>query len=135
MWREVKRPLLLRPPVRLTGSIRDFSGFSFVISSNPGVCLKRCVGVRGRKFLSAMVSCPSLYEIDFLAFGERHDRLLPVDPASKISPALTLLLPSVLTSVHPNDFLAENILDRLLDLEFVCPRINAENVLIILVTE
>src|ERR1700730_2062466 len=131
MWREVKRPLLLRPPVRLTGSIRDLSGFSFVISSNPGVCLKRWVGVRGLKFFSAMFACPSLYEIDFLALGERHDRLLPMDPPSKISPTFALLLSSVLTSVHSNDFLAENILDRLLDLQFVRTRIDPENVLII----
>ena len=48
MWREVMRPLLLRPPVFFSVSTSDFSGFDFVISSKAGVCLVRWTGVSGR---------------------------------------------------------------------------------------
>ena len=39
MW-----PLLLRPPVRFLGSVSDFSGRCFVISSNVRAVMKRRPG-------------------------------------------------------------------------------------------
>jgi hypothetical protein len=44
----------LRPPFFLTDSVRLFSGFDFVTSSNEGLVMKRRPGVVGLYFLRAM---------------------------------------------------------------------------------
>ena len=48
------RPLLLRPPVFLIGSVRLFSGRDFVTSSNEETVMKRRPGLVGLYFFSAM---------------------------------------------------------------------------------
>jgi hypothetical protein len=53
-WRVVIRPLLFRPPVFFSGSVRLFSGFVFVTSSNEETDMKRRPGLVGLYFFSAM---------------------------------------------------------------------------------
>ena len=56
--RLVMRPRLLRPPLFLFDSIRDFSGRDLVISSKDETVLKRNPGVIGRKDLTAISMLP-----------------------------------------------------------------------------
>src|SRR3954453_23627727 len=53
-WRVVMRPLLLRPPVLLSGSTSDFSGAFLVTSSNEETAMKRRPGLVGLYFLTAI---------------------------------------------------------------------------------
>ena len=48
------RPLTLRPPVFFIGSVSDFSGSVFVISSNVETDMKRRPGDVGLYFFSAI---------------------------------------------------------------------------------
>ena len=54
MKRTVMRPRLSRPPVFLRGSVSDFSGVAFVISSKVRLVMKRVPGDVGLNFLSAI---------------------------------------------------------------------------------
>src|ERR1700719_1991903 len=55
-WREVLRPLALRPPVFLRPSTRLFSGSDFVISAKSGYVEKRRPGLVGLGLRMAMVT-------------------------------------------------------------------------------
>src|SRR5438876_9055632 len=127
MWRDVSRPKLLRPPVFFFGSTRRFAGLHFVISPKPGSDLKRSVGVSGRKFFRAILN-----QIDFFSFFQRHDRFFPMRLASIIGATLPFLFAGVITSVYIDNFLLEQTLDRVLDLNFVRTRTDAEDILILL---
>ena len=54
MKRTVMRPRLSRPPVFLRGSVSDFSGLAFVMSSKVRLVLKRVPGEVGLNFFSAI---------------------------------------------------------------------------------
>src|ERR1041385_6925349 len=129
MCRDVSRPRLLRPPLFFFDSRRVLSGRHFVISSKAGSDLKRSVGVSGRNSFSA-ITFPS-DKIDLLAFFQGHDCFLPSRPSSQRSPHASLLA-GVITSVHVYYFLLEQPLNRVLDLNLVCIRTDAEDVLILL---
>src|ERR1700677_1705634 len=131
MWREVNRPLLLRPPLRFLTSRSDFSGLLFVISSKDGSALKRDAGVRGLNVLSAIKLC----QVDFLASLKGDDRLFPVRGAGVGCGALALFLAVVVRGVHGDHGLAEELLDGSLDLRFVGARAHAEDVLVQLFAE
>jgi hypothetical protein len=47
-------PWLLRPPLFFKVTVSDFSGLLFVISANVGASLKRCPGVVGFNFFTAI---------------------------------------------------------------------------------
>src|SRR5205823_11284481 len=69
MW-----PLLLRPPVRRSGSSSDFSGSPFVTSAKSETERNRVPGVIGRNCRMPM---SALEHGDRVAFFECDDRLLP----------------------------------------------------------
>src|SRR5712691_1486091 len=69
MW-----PLLLRPPVRRSGSSSDFSGSLFVTSAKSETERNRVPGVIGRNCRMPM---SALEHGDRVAFFECDDRLLP----------------------------------------------------------
>src|SRR5271154_285817 len=112
MWREVNRPLLLRPPLRFLTWSRDFSGLLFVISSKAGNALKREAGVRGLNVLSAIKLC----QVDFVACLQRDDRFFPVSRAAVGSLTLAFLLAVVIRGVHGNHSLSEKLFHGGLDL-------------------
>src|SRR5947208_12903502 len=58
-WREVLRPLLLRPPDLLRPSVRDFSGSSRVTSAKSGYVANRRPGLVGLGLRMAMAYRPS----------------------------------------------------------------------------
>src|SRR3954468_7621109 len=127
MCREVKRPLLFRPPLLFFTSVKLLCGlFAEVTSVKAGSDLKRRTGVSGRKLLSAI----KLDEIDLLALLQGYDRFLPMWFAAEISAAFALLFARVIGGIHRHDLLVEEPLDRLFDLDLVCARRNAEHVLV-----
>src|SRR5438067_4197101 len=133
MWRAVSRPLLFRPPLRFLTSVRLLCGlFALVTSVKAGSDLKRRTGVNGLKVLRAI---RDLHEIDLLALLQRHDRLLPMRLPSKVGATFALLFPGVVAGVHGDDRLAEQPLDRLLDLDLVGAGRNAEHVLVVLLAQ
>src|SRR5206468_4756030 len=69
MW-----PLLLRPPVRRSGSSNDFSGSLFVISAKSETERNRVPGVIGR---NCRMPISALEHGDRVAFFECDDRLFP----------------------------------------------------------
>ncbi len=56
-------------------------------------------------------------------------------PPTEIGSAFPLLFSGVLGGIDTNNLLPEEFLDGLLDLELVCPWIDAENVLVMLFSE
>src|SRR5437016_6787896 len=133
IWRDVSRPKLLRPPVFFFGATRRFAGLAFVISSKPGSDLNRSVGVSGRKFFRAITG-PCSHQIDLLALCQRHDCLFPMRTASQRS-THPFLFPDVITGVHVDHLFLEQTFDRGLDLNFVRPRTDAENIFVLLLTQ
>ena len=99
MWRDVSRPMLLRPPVLFFGSNKRFLGLvlrDFIESR------ERLEPQRRSKW-AKIFKChnrSSLDEIDLLAFFQRHDRFFPMRPASEIGAAFPLLFPGVIAGVH-----------------------------------
>src|ERR1700730_2878198 len=81
-WRVVMRPWLLRPALFLSGSRRLFSGSFAVISSKPGVAMKRRPGLVALYFLTGMTLLDSPEQAFETAFPERHHRFLPVGGAA-----------------------------------------------------
>ena len=64
----VVRPIPLRPPVRFLGSVRLFSGWSFVISSKVRVVMKRRPGDVGLYSLIGIAYACSKNSIIFSSF-------------------------------------------------------------------
>src|ERR1700751_5417870 len=82
-WREVLRPLLLRPPDFLRPSTRVFSGSVFVISEKSGYETKRRpalvgLGLRIGMRLALLEAGEALEDRDGLALAHLDDRLLPL---------------------------------------------------------
>src|ERR671923_1488449 len=75
--RVVMWPLLLRPPVRFSGSSSDFSGSVFVISEKSETERKRVAGVIGR---NCRIPISALEDLDGVALFQRDDRLFPGRP-------------------------------------------------------
>src|SRR5689334_16558914 len=82
-WRDVLRPLTLRPPDFLRPSVSDFSGFDFVISAKSEYVTKRRpglvglglrIGICGSAFLEPLEGGE---DRDGVALAHLHDRLLP----------------------------------------------------------
>src|SRR5687767_6520549 len=99
------RPRLLRPACFFSGSIRLFSGFFLVISSNVLTLIERRAGEVGLYLRIAMCkrsllpALDLLEDVDAVALAERHNRLLhglagSADAASAAAdhPALRLRL-------------------------------------------
>src|SRR5260221_13228711 len=92
MWREVRRPRLLRPPVFLMLSVSFLTGLlPWLSSSNPFSSVKRGEGVRGRKALSAMVGCRlgGLGDFDLFAGLQGDDGLFPLGAPAHVRAAVT----------------------------------------------
>ena len=69
----------------LSGSTRDFSGVDRVISSFASVDRNLVPAVTGLNFLMAIVgSSAQLVELDAVALGERHHRLLERGAPSQV---------------------------------------------------
>src|SRR5690348_18015419 len=69
MW-----PLLLRPPVRRSGSTSDFSGSVLVISAKSDTERNRVAGVTG---LNCRIPISALEHRDRVTLFEGHDRFFP----------------------------------------------------------
>src|SRR5881394_713236 len=82
IYRLVMWPLLLRPPVRLSGSSSDFSGSVFVMSAKSETERKRVAGVIGR---NCRIPISALEHLDGVALFEGDDRLLPGRPPALIA--------------------------------------------------
>src|SRR4051812_34953801 len=81
-WREVLRPLALRPPDFLRPSTSVRSGVVFVISAKSGYETKRRpgdvgLGLRTGMRLRLLEAVEALEDRDGLTRGHLHDRLLP----------------------------------------------------------
>src|SRR4051794_24086299 len=68
----VLRPWLLRPPVRLLGARRDFSGVVLVISEKSETVWNRRPGLVGLRLRMAIVVL-SLEQVDRVTLGEGDD--------------------------------------------------------------
>src|SRR6266446_4291912 len=75
------------------------------------------------------------YQIDLFAFRESHDRLFPMRLAPVIGAAFALFFAGVIAGVHIDNFLLEQALDRVLDLNLVRARTDAEDVLVLLLAQ
>ena len=132
MWREVSRPVLLRPPVFFFGSSRLFAGFVF----RDFVESRERLETQRRSEWAKIFEChKTLDEIDLLAFLQRHDRFLPMRFAAEVGAALAFLFAGVIAGVHVHDLLLKELLDRLLDLNLVRARTDAENILVLLLAQ
>src|SRR6516162_611251 len=78
---------------------------------------------------------PSLRKFDLLTGGESNDCFLPVGAAAEIGSAFPLFLTRILAGVDAHHPLSKKLFDRLLNLQFVCARIDPENVLIMFFTQ
>src|SRR2546428_13003703 len=75
-------PLLLRPPVFLSGSTSARSGSGFVTSAKSETERKRVAEVTG---LNCRMPISALEHLDRVAFFQRHDRLLPGRPPAAVA--------------------------------------------------
>src|SRR6266850_5295006 len=82
IYRLVMWPLLLRPPVRRSGSSNVFSGSVFVISAKSETERKRVAGVIGR---NCRMPISALEHLDGVARFEGDDRLFPGRPTALIA--------------------------------------------------
>src|SRR5258706_7960274 len=124
IYRLVMCPLLLRPPVRLSGSSSDFSGSVFVMSAKSETERKRVAGVIGRNCRMPM---SALEHLDGVALFEGDDRLLPGWPPAGVAPVRLTLGPHH-QGAHPRDRDLEQRLDRGLDLRLACVEMHLERV-------
>ena len=106
-----------------------------MISSNVGNDLKRSVGVNGRNSFSAItvqkLNLLSSDKIDFFAFRQSDDGFLPSRSSAHGSPD-SFLLTRVVTGIHVDHLLLKEAFDRALDLNFVCTRTHAKDILVLL---
>src|SRR6266540_2554150 len=121
MW-----PLLLRPPVRLSGSSSDFSGSPLVTSAKSETERNRVAGVIGR---NCRIPISALEHLDGVALFEADDRLLPGWPPAGVPPVGAAL------GAHDHRADAghgnlEQRLDRRLDLRLGRLGMHAERVLL-----
>ena len=77
----------------------------------------------------------SSHQVDLLALLQSHDCLLPMWFASEIGAAFALLFAGVIAGVHGHDRLPKQTLNRLLDLDLVRARRDAEHILVLLLTQ
>src|SRR5207302_3161661 len=80
------------------------------------------------------IANPCSHQIDLLPFCQRHDCLFPVWTASQRS-THPFLFPGVITGVHIDHLFLEQTFDRVLDLNFVRPRTDAENIFVLLLAQ
>src|SRR5881628_1022322 len=80
MYRLVIWPLLLRPPVRFSGSSSDFSGVVFVTSAKSETERNRVAEVTG---LNCRMPMSALEHRDRVTLLEGHDRLFPGRPPAR----------------------------------------------------
>src|SRR2546422_7015336 len=83
MYRLVMWPLLLRPPVRLSGSSSERSGSVFVMSAKSDTERKRVAGVTG---LNWRMPISALEHRDRVALFQGDDRFLPRRPPPDLAP-------------------------------------------------
>src|SRR5260221_1969828 len=124
MW-----PLLLRPPVRRSGSSSDFSGSLFVTSAKSETERNRVPGVIGR---NCRMPISALEHGDRVAFFECDDRLLPRRAAAR--PARGEAAGAAPRAHHQGAHVGhgdlEQRLDRRPDLRLGRGRVHAEGVLL-----
>src|SRR4051812_29656265 len=95
-WRDVLRPLELRPPDFFRPSTRVRSGSVFVISAKSGYETKRRpalvgLGLRIGMVLALLEALQALEDRDRVAGLDLHDGLLPLTgAAARVAPALRL---------------------------------------------
>src|SRR5437667_12444934 len=75
------------------------------------------------------------YQIDLFAFPESHDRLFPMRLGPVIGAAFALFFAGVIAGVDIDNFLLEQALDRVLDLNLVRAWTDAEDVLVLLLAQ
>src|SRR5204863_6772388 len=126
MYRLVMCPLLLRPPVRRSGSSSVFSGSVLVISEKSETERKRVAGVIGR---NCRMPISALEYLDGVALFEGDDRLLPLRAASGVTPVGAPLGPHHHRADAGHRHL-EQRLDRGLDLWLRRLGVHAERVLL-----
>src|SRR5713101_8173082 len=124
MSRLVCRPWLFLPPVARMPDVRLFSGRSVESSETSCADWKRRPAEVGLYFLTGIGS-DSLEELDLLAFGQLHVRLLPVLALSE-EPAHTLPFPLAVGHAHAGDLDAEELFDGLADLDLVGRAVHLE---------
>src|SRR4051794_16621223 len=133
-WREVLRPLALRPPDFLRPSTSVRSGVVFVISAKSGYETKRRpgdvgLGLRIGMRLRLLEAVEALEDRDGLTRRHLDDRLLPGARAPRgLAAALGLRLHR--HGVDTDDVDVEQRLDGLADLRLVGVRVNPERVLL-----
>src|SRR5882762_79749 len=126
MYRLVMWPLLLRPPVRFSGSSSDFSGSVFVMSAKSETERKRVAGVIGR---NCRMPISALEHLDGVARFEGDDRLFPGRPPALIAPVRFALGPHH-QGADPRHGNLEQRLDRGLDLRLARLEMHPERVLL-----
>src|SRR5438132_3213362 len=124
IYRLVMWPLLLRPPVRLSGSSSDFSGSVFVTSVKSETERNRVAGVIGR---NCRMPISALEYLDGVALFEGDDRFLPGRPAAGVPPVRAPL------GAHDHradvgDRHLEQRLDGRFDLRLARVGVNAESI-------
>src|SRR3954466_6046584 len=133
-WREVLRPLTLRPPDFLRPSTSVRSGVVFVISAKSGYETKRRpgdvgLGLRMGIDLRLLEALEALEDRDGLTRRHLHDRLLPGPRATGgLAAALGLGLDRHRADLDHVD--VEQRLDGLADLRLVGARVDPERVLL-----
>src|SRR3954454_9829839 len=133
-WRDVLRPLALRPPDFLSPSTRVFSGVVFVISAKSEYVTKRRPGLVGLGLrigiclALALEALEALEDRDGVALAHLHDGLLPRPGlARRVAAPLGLGLDR--GRAHVDDLDVEQRLDGLTDLRLVRVVVDAERVL------
>src|SRR6266568_1062841 len=122
--RVVMWPLLLRPPVRFSGSSSDFSGSVFVTSVKSETERNRVAGVIGR---NCRMPISALEYLDGVALFEGDDRFLPGRPPAGVPP-VRAAFGAHDHGAHAGDGHLEQRLDGRLDLRLACVRMDAERV-------
>jgi hypothetical protein len=129
-------PFVFLPPLLFNGSMSDFSGFDFVISSNVGIVIHRVPGVVGFNIRIPMryVPCPALHvaeKFDLVTLLEGDDRFFKMRGRSGEPALLRHLRFCFSLVIHRPDveyFDAEPLLDRPRDFNLVRLRIDLEGV-------
>src|SRR2546425_8426134 len=125
-YRAVMWPLLLRPPVRLSGSTSERSGSVLVTSEKSETERKRVAGVIG---LNCRMPISALEHRDRVAFLQPHDRLFPGrPPARETAVGASLGADHQRTDVRDADL--EQRLERGLDLRLGRLGTHAERILL-----